>query len=267
MAEPQRFADLATRSATGAALGALALAGMWAGGFWAALLLGLAAALMVWELTVITRSPSGAATTLLIATAALAVLVTEWGLLRHGVLVLAAGVAGAAALGRAREPWLLAGYLWVGLAMCAVEGLRDDPLYGFEAVLWLFLVVIASDIGGYFGGRLIGGPKLWPRLSPKKTWAGSLAGMALAALLGAGFSRLTAGTFAAEVATVSALVALVSQGGDMLESWFKRRFGVKDSSRLLPGHGGLLDRLDGLMAAALVTAAITFARGRSVFLW
>ncbi|RMH53392.1 MAG: hypothetical protein D6686_00680, partial [Alphaproteobacteria bacterium] len=99
MAGPQRFADLATRSATGAALGALALAGMWAGGFWAALLLGLAAALMVWELTVITRSPAGAATTLLIATAALAVLVTEWGLLRHGVLVLAAGVAGAAALG------------------------------------------------------------------------------------------------------------------------------------------------------------------------
>jgi phosphatidate cytidylyltransferase len=262
-----RFKDLAVRSLTGVALGAVTLAAVWAGGVWTALLLGIAASLMVWELAGITRTPVAPGVAAMIAMAGIAVLVTEAALLRHGMLVLLAGAALGIWLDRLRSPWLLGGYLWIGLAMCCVEGLRADPQYGFEAVLWLFLVVVASDVGGYFGGRLIGGPKLWPRISPKKTWAGSLTGMALAATAGAFFSRWTTGTLVVEVATVSAMVALVSQGGDMLESWIKRRFGAKDSSKLLPGHGGVLDRLDGLMAAALVSAVITFARGRSVFVW
>lgn len=264
---PGRFEDLLTRSLTGLVLGALTLAAAAVGGVWNALFFGVAAAAMVWEMARITGAPTGIPVICLIAAAFASVLVTEATLLRFGMLVLLAGAGLALATGPRRDPWLLGGFAWIGLAMCCVEGLRDDPVYGFEAVLWLFLTVIASDVGGYFGGRLIGGPKLWPRLSPKKTWAGSLAGMALAALVGALFSRMTTGTFVEEVVPVSALVAFVAQLGDLGESALKRRFGAKDSSGLLPGHGGVLDRLDGLMAAAIVSAAITFARGKSIFIW
>jgi phosphatidate cytidylyltransferase len=262
-----RFADLRIRLLTGFALGALALACVAAGGLWTAGLLAIAAGAMAWELRRMTGAPPGAAGPAMILAAGAAVIVTEQTLLRFGFLVLLAG-AGILLLrdGPVRY-WTAGGLLWIGLAMSSVEGLRADPVYGFEAVLWLFLVVIASDVGGYFGGRLIGGPKLWPRLSPKKTWAGALSGVGLAAATGALFARWTTGTFASEVATVSGLIAVVAQTGDLMESAVKRRFGAKDASALLPGHGGVLDRLDGLMAAALVAAAITFARGKSVFIW
>lgn len=262
-----RFADLGPRVVSGLALGAVALAAFLAGGWASAALLALGAGIMAWELRRIAGAASPAGSLLMIAAAAGAVLVTEASLLRHGALLLAAAAATLLVLDRPKGPWTAGGLLWIGLAMASVEGLRADPLYGFEAVLWLCLVVIASDVGGYFGGRLLGGPKLWPRVSPKKTWSGSLAGVALAGLAGGLFARWTTGTFAAEVVPVSALVALVAQGGDLLESAVKRHFGAKDASRLLPGHGGVLDRLDGLMAAALVAATITFARGKSVFVW
>ncbi|MEM8740125.1 MAG: phosphatidate cytidylyltransferase [Pseudomonadota bacterium] len=262
-----RFHDLFIRTLTGLALGAVTLAAVAAGGVWTALLFGLAAGAMIWELARITQTPVAASMMILMAAGFASVLVTEAVLFRYGALVLALGAGLALTTGLRRDPALLGGYAWIGVAMCCVEGLRDDPLYGFEAVLWLFLTVIASDVGGYFGGRLIGGPKLWPALSPKKTWAGSLAGMALAAVTGAVFSRLTTGTFVHEVAPVSALVAFVAQLGDLGESAFKRRYGAKDSSGLLPGHGGVLDRLDALMAAAIVSAALTFWRGKSIFIW
>jgi phosphatidate cytidylyltransferase len=142
--------------------------------------------------------------------------------------------------------------------------LRAD---GFAAALWLFLVVAAADVGGYFAGRLIGGPKLWPRVSPKKTWAGSLGGIALAVAMGAMFSAVVSGTDPGEVCMLSAAVALVSQAGDLAESALKRHFGVKDSGRLLPGHGGALDRFDGLVAAALAAALVAWWRGGTVLVW
>ncbi|MEM6357157.1 MAG: phosphatidate cytidylyltransferase, partial [Pseudomonadota bacterium] len=111
------------------------------------------------------------------------------------------------------------------------------------------------------------GPKLWPAVSPKKTWSGLGGAVALAALTGLIFSWLTTGTFFEEVVTVSAAAALCAQAGDMAESAVKRRFGVKDSSGLLPGHGGALDRFDGLMAATLVVALVTLWRGQTVFVW
>ncbi|HEU0220728.1 MAG TPA: phosphatidate cytidylyltransferase [Paracoccaceae bacterium] len=262
-----RFQDLAPRVATGVVLGGLTLGAVWLGGLWTAGLFAIAAGVMAWELRQVTGAGQGVRGLVTIGAAAASVIVTELSLLRWGALVLAGAAAWPLlADGRARY-WTAGGLIWTGLAMGCVVGLRGDPLYGFEAVLWLFLVVVASDIGGYFGGRLIGGPKLWPRLSPKKTWAGSLTGMALAALVGGLFSRWTTGTHALEVVSVSALVALVAQAGDMLESVMKRRFGVKDSSSLVPGHGGLLDRLDALTAAALASGLITFARGKSVFIW
>ncbi|RMF39670.1 MAG: phosphatidate cytidylyltransferase [Alphaproteobacteria bacterium] len=265
-ARPTRFADLRTRLATGLALGGLTLGCVWAGGLWTAGLFALAAAAMAWEIRRMAGARDRLVGALVLFAVAAAVLVTGLTLLRWGMALLAVAALFAWLVER-RGAALAAGQMLPGLAMACIVALRADPAYGFEAVLWLFLVVIASDVGGYFGGRLIGGPKLWPRLSPKKTWAGSLAGMALAAILGALFSRWTTGTLVEAVAPVSALAALVAQGGDLAESALKRRLGVKDASQLLPGHGGVLDRLDGLMAAALLSAAITFSRGASVFIW
>ena len=161
----------------------------------------------------------------------------------------------------------LIGTVYVAIACAALVGLRDDDLYGWEAVLWVALTVVATDIGGYFAGRAIGGPKLWPAVSPGKTWAGLGGGMAFAIVVGAVFSSATSGTLFHEVALVSAVMAVVAQGGDLAESALKRRCGVKDSSNLIPGHGGLLDRMDGLLAAGMVAALVSFLRGQSVFIW
>ncbi|MEO1001300.1 MAG: phosphatidate cytidylyltransferase, partial [Pseudomonadota bacterium] len=236
---PGPFADLARRTVTGLALGAVALAAFWLGGWVSAALLAVAAALMVVEL----RRVAGAEDALGHVAAGLAaagVLVTEATLLRYGMAV--AGVGALILLWRDGPVriWTALGLLWITGGLGSIDGLRTDPAFGFEAVLWLVAVVVATDVGAYFGGRLIGGPKLWPRVSPGKTWAGLLAGVLLAALVGAAFSAATVKTFVGEVATVSALTALVAQAGDLLESVFKRRFGAKDSGGLLPGHGGLL---------------------------
>lgn len=153
-----------------------------------------------------------------------------------------------------------------GIETCNGEPCASGPI-GLLSILWAALVVIAADVGGYFAGRVIGGPKLWPRVSPKKTWAGLGGGVVLAFIVGGLFSWATTGTYFYQVCTVSMIAALLSQGGDLAESAVKRRFGVKDSGSILPGHGGLLDRLDGHMAAILVAAVVTFSRGQPVFVW
>ncbi len=119
-------------------------------------------------------------------------------------------------------------------------------------MLWLVGVVVASDIGGYFAGRIFGGPKLWPAISPKKTWSGTLGGWGLA--LGVGFVYWLSGgpVFFFAALLFSVLLAMAAQAGDLFESWLKRKAGIKDSSQLIPGHGGLLDRFDGLLAATSV---------------
>ena len=120
---------------------------------------------------------------------------------------------------------------------------------GMGWLLWLVLVVVATDVAGYFAGRAIGGPKFWPRVSPKKTWAGTIAGWVAAAAVGAVFVA----TSGANVGLIglSVAVAMASQMGDMAESAMKRRVGAKDSSTLIPGHGGLLDRFDGMLGGAV----------------
>jgi phosphatidate cytidylyltransferase len=163
--------------------------------------------------------------------------------------------------------WGVAGGAYIGAAGIGFLYLRAMEPHGFITALWIFLVVAAADVGGYFTGRLIGGPKLWPRISPGKTWAGSAGGVALAVGLGGVFSWATTGTQFAVVGVVSAGVAVLSQGGDLAESALKRHFGVKDSGRLLPGHGGALDRFDGLVAAVLVVALIAWWRGQTVLIW
>jgi phosphatidate cytidylyltransferase len=149
------------------------------------------------------------------------------------------------------------GILYVGLPAMALVWLRNDVPGGLEHVLWLMIVVWATDICAYFAGRSIGGPKLAPRISPGKTWAGLLGGMAGAGLFG-GLLALTFGAGFWLAASVGMGVAVVSQLGDLFESALKRRAGVKDSGHLIPGHGGLLDRIDGLVFAAPLFAAIVW---------
>src|SRR5690606_8072637 len=136
--------------------------------------------------------------------------------------------------------------------------LRADPQLGLVAIFWLLGVVWATDSFAYFTGRAIGGPKLIPRLSPKKTWAGLLGGMAGAALAGAAVSLWLGMGSAPLLAALSAGLAVLSQAGDFAESALKRRAGVKDSGKLIPGHGGILDRVDGLVAVTLGAAVLAF---------
>jgi phosphatidate cytidylyltransferase len=158
--------------------------------------------------------------------------------------------------------WPAAGALYVGLPSFAMVWLRADPIYGFATCLWLLALVWAIDSAAYFVGRSIGGPKLAPRVSPSKTWAGLGGGCAGAALVGA-LTALWVGADFGRLVTLSAALAVVEQAGDLAESAMKRHFGVKNSSNLIPGHGGILDRVDGLVAVALGIAALALAIGRS----
>ncbi|MGG7567925.1 phosphatidate cytidylyltransferase [Rhodovulum sp. DZ06] len=265
----RKLADLGLRTISAAVMGAVSLAALAWGGWPFAILLSAAAFAMVWELRRM-RAPRFDALGWIVALgAAGACIITELSFMRWGMLWLALALAPLAILwarGKA-GPVTLVGGLYIAAACAAFVGLRDDDHYGFEAALWVIITVMAADIGGYFGGRLIGGAKLWPAVSPGKTWSGFLAGIGFAAAVGAVFAAATTGTFAHEVAIVSAAIAVVSVGGDLAESRLKRVCGVKDSSNLIPGHGGVLDRMDGMLAAALLASLISFARGQSVFIW
>lgn len=268
----RRFADLKTRVLSAAVAAAAGLTLIWLGGVWALLLVMLVTGAMAWEWRSITLHGGGHcgidALPMIAAVIAGAAAGQVWSW-ATGVAVLGLGLAGALMAdiggeGRRTAGWNLLGGAYLGAAAIAFLYLRAD---GFMTALWLFLVVAAADVGGYFAGRQIGGPKLWPRVSPKKTWAGSLGGIALAVAVGAVFSAVTSGTNLREVCMVSAVAALVSQAGDLAESALKRHFGVKDSGRLLPGHGGALDRFDGLVAAALVLAVAGWWPAGAEFVW
>ncbi len=166
----------------------------------------------------------------------------------------------AAIFSRDRRGWAVAGIGYALAASIASIAVRRDPAFGFAALMFVLLVVWATDIGGYFAGRLIGGPKLWPRVSPKKTWAGSIGGFAASLGVAAGFAADGLGR-TVSLLLVAALLSIVAQLGDLFESAVKRTFGVKDSSHLIPGHGGLMDRLDGFVAAIVVAAIFGFLRG------
>jgi phosphatidate cytidylyltransferase len=170
------------------------------------------------------------------------------------------GVLAVALLSSDRRFWTALG---MGYALAASVGsstVRLDPLWGFSALMLVLLAVWATDIGGYFAGRLIGGPKLWPQVSPKKTWAGAIGGFAASLGVAAGFAAFGLGKIL-PMLLLGAVLSIASQFGDLFESAVKRRFGVKDSSHIIPGHGGLLDRLDGFVAAIVLAAIFGFLRG------
>jgi len=143
---------------------------------------------------------------------------------------------------------------------------RAQPETGLDLIVFLFAVVWMSDIGGYAAGRLIGGPRLAPRVSPNKTWAGAV-GAILFSLATAAVLARAVGVAAEPALAIAALLSVATQTGDLFESWLKRRFGVKDSGTLIPGHGGVLDRIDGLLFAAPVLAVIVLLFGTEFAAW
>jgi phosphatidate cytidylyltransferase len=152
--------------------------------------------------------------------------------------------------------WMAFGALYIGIPSLAFIWIRNDWENGLVAVVWLLVLVWAADSGAYAAGRLIGGPKMAPKISPNKTWAG-LAGCVVSAAVAGGIVAHLAGFEGLiKFIAVSAFVGLISQGGDLVESAFKRHFKVKDSSNLIPGHGGVLDRVDALLAAVVAAALI-----------
>jgi phosphatidate cytidylyltransferase len=163
--------------------------------------------------------------------------------------------------GLRRPGWFVAGIVYAGLLLAAPVLLRADPGYGIAAILLLFAIVWTTDIAGYFAGRAIGGPKLAPSISPKKTWSGAIAGLAGAMIVVVIAARFIPQTQIGALLAVAILLSVVSQAGDLAESAMKRHFGVKDSSQIIPGHGGVMDRLDGFWAAVVCAALIGIARG------
>jgi len=245
-----------------------ALLAAWYGGYPFALLVAIAAALMCWEWHRITCGGFGyaarAAAILCFAAALLAVSAPHTAF----YTVAAGGVVSFLLVCPVprRRAWSGLGALYIGLPSVALVWLRGDPDLGSLTVWWLLLAVWATDIGAYASGRLIGGPLLMPRVSPKKTWAGLFGGMLCSALVGLGIAWV--GQLSLTwVAVASAVLAVVAQAGDLLESWVKRRWDVKDSSTIIPGHGGVLDRVDGLLAAAIAVAFLTVVTGKAVLIW
>jgi len=261
------FADLRVRIVSAVLMSTAALAPVIIGGFVATLFIAAVGALAGWEFRRVTRGAEGPAPRALFAAAiAIGAGIAHFVSLEAAFGWLAAASAGFVAADRG-SVWALVGLATYGAAAPALVALRDLEGFGLAGVLWIAIVVAASDIGAYFAGRLIGGPKLWPRVSPKKTWAGLGGAMVLAMLAGAVFGWTIDSASIWLACLISAIAAVVGQGGDLAESAMKRRFAVKDSSHLIPGHGGVLDRLDAFTAVTLVAVALTFLRGAPVFEW
>jgi phosphatidate cytidylyltransferase len=265
--------NLLMRIAAALVLAPLAIAMAYAGGWWWAVLVTLAAIGLFVEWLMVTCAERNVAVTvsgivaLVLATPFLAVDRVEAALVVLGLGLIAVTV-------RASPPriWVIAGYLYAAAAQVASVAVRLDQAQGFAALILVLLVVWATDIGGYFAGRGIGGPKLWPRVSPKKTWAGAIGGFAASLAVAIGFSALGHGK-TLPLLVLAAALSIAAQFGDLFESAVKRRFGVKDSSHIIPGHGGVMDRLDGFVAAIVLAAIFGYLRGgvdgvgRALMVW
>jgi phosphatidate cytidylyltransferase len=265
--------ELILRILSGLVMAPLAVAVAYLGGWAFAVFWSIAALLVLWEWCTLVAAGERS-TVLLIAGAAVlfALLLAATSapgaegshsvrLVAGATLLLMGMLATAVLAPRNRRTWTAAGIPYAGLLGMAPIVLRNDAQYGFLAIVFLFAVVWATDIVAYFVGRAVGGPKLAPRISPKKTWSGAIGGTvaaiaaALAVAILAGLPNLPA------LGLIAAAASVLAQGGDLFESALKRRFGAKDSGHLIPGHGGLMDRLDGFVAAVVLAALIGLSHG------
>ncbi len=248
-----------------------AIAAAWIGGVLLALVVALAGALMGWEwarLCFRGRVGGGPGLVLILAIPA-ATLAAILAAPASGLALLIAGALTVGVLSRGEGDSRLAafGVLWIGLPCLALVWLAGNAVSGRATIFWIFAVVWATDIGAYAFGRTLGGPRLAPRLSPNKTWSGLVGGVICAALAGAVAAWLLGLSLLSPLPLLSGVLAIVAQSGDLAESMAKRHFGVKDSSGLIPGHGGLLDRLDGMLAVIPAVAVLSLVGGGSVVTW
>jgi phosphatidate cytidylyltransferase len=262
--------ELAARIGSAIVLGVIALLATWTGG-WPFALLWLAAGLAILaEWTAMTRvAPRLVLQGLLwIGLLALfAVYVARLPIAAGALVVAATALLGALAGATWRDRlWAIGGFAYAAVIVLAPQMVREHGQAGLVGVLWMFAVVWTTDIAAYFTGRSLGGPKIWPRISPKKTWSGFLGGLAAGALAGLAVVQLGRrwGAFPAvgigAPLLASAIASILGQLGDLAESALKRYFQVKDSSHLIPGHGGVMDRLDGFWPVTLLAAAVAGAR-------
>lgn len=248
MAQDGKFQDLTPRFLSGAVLAIVGIGAIWLGGWAFVALVTLIITLMVWELQHITSLPDTAPVGILLAGLAGLAMVL-WALLPMGFVLpfaLLPAMLGIGNLPRNRTLFAIYSSFMI-LAGFGLLHLRQD--YGFVWMLWLVLVVVVTDVFGYFAGRIIGGPKFWPKVSPKKTWSGTSAGWIAAAAVGAAFVQYTGARW--ELVGISVALSMASQLGDVAESAVKRKMGVKDASNIIPGHGGVMDRFDAMLGASV----------------
>jgi phosphatidate cytidylyltransferase len=255
------------RLASALVLAPLAIAAAYIGGWLFVCVFGVAAIVVLWEWTVLAF---GDAEPRVLVPGTVSMLLAA-GLAGEGQAAAASGIvalgtllAGGslAAWPSRRYPavnspaWGAAGVIYAGAALLGPVLLRADPEQGFAAILYLFAIVWATDILAYLVGRAVGGPLLWPGLSPRKTWAGAAGGLAGGVAAGTAVAYASVGTAPLVAGVLALILSLLSQGGDLMESAVKRRFGAKDASHLIPGHGGVMDRLDGFLVAAVTAVVI-----------
>lgn len=253
MAAAKPASELATRSLIGALLAAIATGVLWLGGvvLWGLLTVVSCIALVEWAgLVRAHRARLGLGLLVLLVGMSYA-LPMLWGTDRATLALLLIAAIAMAMFPKAALTALGVGY--IGTAAIAIMFLREQPL-GFALALWTLAIVWATDIGAYFAGRAFGGPKLAPNISPNKTWAGLIGGMIAAGIVGGAIATIA--HLPGRALWLAPLLAVAAQIGDLIESGMKRHVGVKDSGRILPGHGGLLDRIDGILPVAILVAAM-----------
>jgi phosphatidate cytidylyltransferase len=253
--------ELLTRLLSAAVLAVLPLAGAWFGGWIAGVVVAIAAAIVHSEWGNVTHATDP------YRFAATAALVVALLVLTAGYVPVAAGIVTLAAIAIAvssRDAWAPAGVLYAAAFGFGLLLLRLSPDDGRFAIFFVLAVVWATDTGAYFVGRAVGGPKLLPEVSPKKTWSGAIGGFSAGVVAGLIVALLLGASLSWQLAVVAVVLSIAGQAGDLVESWVKRRFGAKDASHLVPGHGGLMDRVDGLVFAASVAALIAWLHGGGV---
>lgn len=249
---------LIARIASGVFLGVVSLGATFAGSYAFAALVAVMAIMMAWEWGGIVRSRRYDFGFVLHA-AAIAVCLVLSAIGKPQLALVALGVAAivmAAAYGRQNGLMSAAGIFYIGIPAISLVWFRNDVPYGFTAILLIFSVVWAADTAAYVGGKTVGGVKFWPSISPNKTWAGTCSALVASALVGAIFSFLLTGVPSLYLIVCTTVLGFVALAGDLAESAFKRVYRLKDASNLIPGHGGFMDRLDGIAAAATFAALI-----------
>ncbi|WP_340161925.1 phosphatidate cytidylyltransferase [uncultured Hoeflea sp.] len=246
--------ELRLRIVSGVILGILVLAATWAGGIWFRSLAVLIMVLMHYEFSTITNATTKAP--LANAIGWMAILATAVFILtllpQMAFAAIFIGACGAVLAGVTRGGglWSATAIVYAGFSGLALAEIRGEGHFGLFAMLFIFAIVWSTDILAYFCGRALGGPKLAPPISPGKTWSGAVCGAVAGVVAGVGVAMIVRQDGGVMIALIALVLSIASQIGDLFESWVKRRFGAKDSSRLIPGHGGVMDRVDGLVFAA-----------------